>query len=231
MEEDGSLATPERVLARQLKYWRDERKLSAQALANRLAELGAPGLNRRVIAKIENSERGVSLDEWLQLAHALAVPPPLLFLDLRSGSEVRITDSVVLHPWLAWEWIQGEHPPVMTDRTVARVEEFARAKHAIFLYRHEVKAASAVQDATHDLRRAEFVGDSASMQEARARYAAALTELARCFDDMVENGIQPPGVISRWLDDMRGMGLLRHPDRVTVFEPGASADGESDDAG
>lgn len=219
---------PSEVLARQVRYWRDERrKLSAQGLANRLAEIGAPTLNRRSISKIENGERGVTLDEWLQLAHALAVPPLLLFLDLRQGADVRIADQVIVHPWLAWTWVVGEAPPVMTDRTVTRVEEFANAKHAVELYRHEARAANAVHHAQSSVRSAEFAGDQAALQAARGQYADALRELARCLDDMVENGgMEPPGLPREWVETMRSLKLLRYPDRVQIFEPR-----DGDDAG
>lgn len=216
---------PSEVLARQVRYWREkQRKLSAQGLADRLANLGAPHLNRRVISKIENGDRGVTVDEWLQLAHALAVPPPLLFLDLKSGADVRIADGVVIHPWLAWQWVVGEEPPVMSDRTVTRVEEFSRAKHAIELYRFEAAAAGAVLNATSELRRAEFVGDAERAQAARAQYAEALTELARCFNDMIRNDVKPPAVSQAWADDLRALGQLEYPDRLEIFDPGEFPD-------
>lgn len=210
---------PGEILARQLRYWRQERrKLSAQGLADRLTGLGAPTLNRRVISKIETGERGVTLDEWLQLAHALAVPPPLLFLDLASGQPVRIADGAVIHPWLAWRWVTGEEPPIVTSRAVSRAAEFAEAKHAVYLYRFEGKASDAVHGAEREVSAAEFAGDGGALTAARTRYAEALKELARCLDDMVINGIQPPAMPRDWVENMRALKLLEHPERVEIFE-------------
>jgi transcriptional regulator with XRE-family HTH domain len=216
---------PSQTLARHLRYWRKERDLSAQALANRLAEMGAPTLNRRVISKIENGDRGVTLDEWLQLAHALAVPPPLLFLDLKSGSDVMIAGGVIVHPWLAWEWVVGEQAPVMTDHTITRVEEFSQAKQALMLYRREVKAANAVINAESDIAAAEYAKDREALRAARAQHAEALRGLARCLDDMVENDMEPPAQPRARVDTMRSLKALKYPDRVQVHELRGSNDG------
>jgi transcriptional regulator with XRE-family HTH domain len=224
---------PSEILARQVRYWRERRKLSAQALANRLAELGASALNRRVVSKIENGDRGVTVDEWLQLAHALAVPPPMLFLDLRQGSDVKIADEVVIHPHLAWQWVVGEIPPVVSSpwrppsgrRVVTRVEEFSQANHAIELYRFETKAVAAVRDTERLIRRAEYTDDQDALRAARSRHAEALHELARCLDDMVQNDIEPPALPGEWVEKMRSLKALKYPDRVRIFaEPDTDDD-------
>lgn len=229
------VSPPSEVLPRQLKRWRDERKLSTQALADRLSELGS-ALNRRVISKIESGERGVSLDEWLQLAHALAVPPPLLLVDLKSGQDVAVAPGVVLHPWLVWEWVTGEEPPLVRasggGAFVSRVEEFGRAKTAIFLYRREANAANAVQNARSAMRAAEFAGDEAADKAARSQYADALKALAQVLDEMVENGVEPPGKPREWIETIRSLELSRYPDRLAVHERGreVAEDGGPDQA-
>lgn len=219
---------PSTVLAGQVRRWREERNLSAQALANRLAEIGSV-LDRRAVSKIENGNRGVSLDEWLQLAHALAVPPPLLFVDLQSGADVAVAPGVSLHPWLVWGWVTGEHPPLVRSPEggglVTRVEEFSRAQESVYAYRREEAAADAVQAARRDVRTAEFAGDPAAVADARTRYADALRGLAGVFDEMVERGMTPPGKPAEWIDDIRDLNLSRFPDRLVKFTPDG-ADGE-----
>ena len=230
------VSQPSEVLAREIRRWRAERKLSAQDLANRLAELGSD-LNRRVISKIEKGERGVSIDEWLQLAHALAVPPPLLLLDLESGADVAVAPRATLHPWIVWEWITGAHPPPVSapegGAYVSRVEEFSRAKTAIYLYRHERAAAESVSRAATEIRAAEYTGDEARVQAARSTYVDALGELAKALDSMVENGMTPPGKPAEWIETIRTLGLSQYPDRlVTVEGRGEVSDGGgSDQAG
>lgn len=214
--------TPTEALQRQVRTWRDRRKLSAQALADRVAELGG-SLSRVAISKIENGDRGVSLDEWLQLAHALAVPPPLLFLDLERGEHVQIAPSVVLHPWLAWEWVIGEEPPVMTDRSVTRVQEFTQSRRAIQLYRRERTAAEAVHRAQSAVWGAEYAGDEPAIRASRTQHVDALRELAACLDEMVENDIHPPAKPREWVDTMRSLKLLRY--QVPVMKESDRGDG------
>lgn len=212
---------PSEVLARQVRRWRDERKLSAQALANRLAEMGSD-LTRRAISKIENGDRGVSVDEWLQLAHALAVPPPLLVLDLESGADVAIAPRVALHPWIVWEWIVGEVaspvPAPGGGAFVSRVEEFGRARTAIYLYRREKAAASAVHSAQTRIGEAEFTGDEEQQRSARAAYVEALRELARALDAMVEHGMTPPDKPRDWIETIRELGLSQYPDSLVMVD-------------
>lgn len=209
------------MLAEQVKVWRDQRKLSAQGLADRIKELGG-SLSRVAISKIENGDRGVSLDEWLQLAHALAVPPPLLFVDLVSGADVAVAPGVVLHPWLVWEWATGNEPPLVRapqgGAYVSRVEEFTRAQEAVHLYRNEAAAGRAINKAQSDIRMAEFAGDDRTMTGARAGYVEALRQLAEVLDQMIERGMTPPGKPREWVERIREMKLSRYPDRLVIFE-------------
>lgn len=217
---------PSEVLAGQVKVWRDERNLSAQALADRIKEMGGT-LSRVAISKIENGDRGVSLDEWLTLAHALAVPPPLLFVDLQSGADVAVTSRVVLHPWLVWEWATGAEPPLVPapegGAYVSRVEEFGRAKRAIELYQRENRAASAIHRADSGVRAAEYAGDQGQVRTARTAWVDALRELAKVLDDMIEHGMDPPGKPREWIDAIRELKFSRYPDRLNVV---MDSDGE-----
>ncbi|MEV5691129.1 helix-turn-helix domain-containing protein [Micromonospora globbae] len=220
----GDAKRPSEVLAEQVREWRRRRdNMSAQGLANRIAEMGGT-LSRVAISKIENGDRGVSVDEWLQLAHALAVPPPLLFLDLESGTDVEVAPGVVLHPWLVWEWATGQHPPLVPAAEggayVTRVEEFARAQTAINLYRSEARAATAINNAESAIRGAEYVDDADQLRAARTAHVDALRELARVLDLMIEHGMTPPGKPARWVEAIRSLGLSKHPDRLVVHEVG-----------
>src|SRR5690606_15849216 len=190
---EGQASKPSEHLARQLGRWREERKLSAQQLADRIAGLGGT-LSRAAISQIENGDRGVSVDEWPQLA--LAVPPPLLFLDLQSGEDVAIAPRVALHPWLVWEWVTGEVaspvPAPEGGAYMSRVAEFGRAMTAIYLYRREGAAARAAHSAQTRIGEAEYAGDEEQVRAARAAYVESLRELARALDAMVEHGVTPP---------------------------------------
>lgn len=212
--------SPGEHLGMQVKFWRNQRKLTAQALADRLTLIGAPTLTRVAISKIEVGARGVSLDEWLQLAHALAVPPPLLFLDLEQGTPVRIAAQVAIDPWLAWNWVVGEQAPPMTDRTVAWAEDWFQSQTAVRLYRQRQTWAGQVDNAKSRIRQAEFTGDEEHLKAARAEYAAALAGLAPVLDEMVEVGMRPPAEPESWIEDIRRLGLSKYPDSLRVFVDG-----------
>ena len=214
-------STPGQVLGRQIRHWRKERNLSAQELANRLAEIGS-SLDRRAIFKIETESRGVNVDEWLQLAHALAVPPPLLFLDLESGEDIAVAPEVVLHPWIVWGWIAGEHAsPVSSPRggaLASRVEEFSRATTAVRLYRSEEETNNAVANAKSAIKLAEYTEDEEGLKAARAQKGEALRELAHVLDAMIENGMAPPAKTPDTIETIRSLGLSRHPDSLRIFQ-------------
>lgn len=80
--------------------------LSARELAERAAAIGASALTRRAISKIECGARGVSVEEWLQLAHVLGIPPVDLLLD-PDGRGVEVAPGAVLHPQLVRQWFGG----------------------------------------------------------------------------------------------------------------------------
>lgn len=214
--------SPSIALGRQVKRWRERRGLSAQALAGRALELGATALTRAAISKIEVGKRGVSVDEWLQLAYALAVPPPLLLLDLESGNDVEITPRVVIHPWLAWEFIVGDEPPIATDRTVIRPAEHSDSLTVIRLYRRQREAVDRVHRAESAISAAEYAKDAAALSAARTQHADALRELAGVLGDMVDGNVQPPGMPPEWIKRMKRLKVL--PDKVLAFEA-ESADG------
>jgi transcriptional regulator with XRE-family HTH domain len=220
---------PSEVLAKQVLVWRKRRNLSVQALADRISDLGGT-LSRVAISRIENGNRSVSLDEWLLLAHVLAVPPVLLFVDLEGGGDVAIAPAVTLHPWLVWQWATGQEPPIVRrpgeGSLVTRVEEFGQALTARRLYREEESAANAVQDARALMRRAEFVGEPDAQAAARSAFIEALAMLAKLFDEMIENGITPPGKSPLWIERIRESGLSKYPERLTVYVAPGDDDGE-----
>ncbi|MFI7044755.1 helix-turn-helix transcriptional regulator [Streptosporangium sandarakinum] len=209
---------PSEVLARQVRAWRERRKLSAQDLANRIAEDDGT-LDRLAISKIENGKRGISLDEWLQLAYALAVPPPLLFLDLAGGGNVAIVPGAEVHPWLAWEWATGEEPPVTSSRRVKRVEEFNDAAAYVRVYREERVASEGVHKAQRAIWSAEYTESPEQLQAAKAQHVEALRGLAKVLNEMVERGMNPPGKPREWVELMRNLDMLKYPEAVEIFEP------------
>jgi transcriptional regulator with XRE-family HTH domain len=212
------VATPTEALARQVTTWRRRRKLSAQALADRIAEDGG-NLTRAAISRIENGDRGVTLEEWLQLAYALAVPPPLLFLNLESGQPVAIVPGAEVHPWMAYQWATGAEAPVTSEHQLKRLDEWNDARTVIRLHRREVDSAAAVEKAEQAIAAAEYADDQEGLRVARQRHAEALRELAAILDEMVELNVTPPGMPPERLKLMQQLKLLRHPDAISAWEP------------
>jgi transcriptional regulator with XRE-family HTH domain len=96
------------VVAAQVRRYRLARKMSAQALADRCAELGME-IPRPVLANLENGRRPiVSVAELLILAAALDVAPVVLVAPLGHESNVEILPGRELDTWDAALWISGE---------------------------------------------------------------------------------------------------------------------------
>jgi len=86
------------------------RKLTAQALADRCADLGH-ALDRTVIAKLEKGIRqSVTVADILVLARALRVPPMLLLFPVGEPrvKTVEILPGDEANPWDALRWFAGE---------------------------------------------------------------------------------------------------------------------------
>lgn len=103
-------------MAERVKQIRQRRGLTAEALAARCAEIGAPEITRSVIANIETGRKGpdgrrrrdVTVDELFILAFALEVPPALLVIPLDGGDALQVTDSVLMGPLQAANWMAGD---------------------------------------------------------------------------------------------------------------------------
>ncbi|PSL02867.1 helix-turn-helix protein [Haloactinopolyspora alba] len=109
-------AEPSAVLVDQLPKIRARRELSAEGLAQRIAELGGK-LDRAAISKIENRSRGVSLDEALILAVALDVAPVHLFTPHIDEDRVWVAPTLRVPPYRMRQWVRGGNPlPGRPDR-------------------------------------------------------------------------------------------------------------------
>lgn len=86
------------------------RPITAQALADRCAELGHP-LDRSVIAKLEKGLRQtVTVADLLVLAAALEVPPIALVFAPAQEEETEMLPGHTVATWQGIEWFTGEAP-------------------------------------------------------------------------------------------------------------------------
>lgn len=96
------------VIAGEVRRHRLARKMSAQQLADRCAELGM-AIPRAVLANLENGRRPVvQVPELLVLAAALEVPPVVLMAPLGHEPIVEILPGRELYAREAVRWISGE---------------------------------------------------------------------------------------------------------------------------
>ncbi|MFJ3093606.1 helix-turn-helix domain-containing protein [Streptomyces hydrogenans] len=112
MEQDPNWNT---VIARRVgervAYFRKrvgEKGITAQALADRCAELGHP-LDRTVIAKLEKGLRqSVTVADLVVLANALGVSPTALVVPIDQDTTVRILPNHDVPAYDAMTWFTGE---------------------------------------------------------------------------------------------------------------------------
>lgn len=96
------------TIAREIKYWRVKRGLSAQQLCDRLEnDYGLP-FKRSVLANLENGRRpSLSVAELLLIAQALDVPPMQLLFSVGRQREVSVGPGKTVPIWLAMDWFRG----------------------------------------------------------------------------------------------------------------------------
>jgi hypothetical protein len=97
-----------RMVAREIRRYRDERKMSAQQLADRTAELGME-VPRSVIANLESGRREtVTVPEVLVLAAALQVAPMELLCPVGFDEQIEMLPGRMMDPLTASRWVDGE---------------------------------------------------------------------------------------------------------------------------
>lgn len=125
--------TPGGLLAGALRYWRDRKRLTAQEVADRVATIGGK-LTRQAISKIENGDRGVSIDEIVLLGRALGIAPILLVFPVGHENAVEVLPGHVVDAVDAALWFTGEMPFPGPD-IVTEDEEYEQGAIAIRLFR------------------------------------------------------------------------------------------------
>ena len=110
-------------VAEQVRMYRKVRRMSAQKLADRCAELGYP-IPRSVLANIENGRRdSISTAELRVIAAALEVAPALLEIPLGHVPTVEVLPDVDVDSWQAWQWFTGSNglPGTPLDDAAIRI--------------------------------------------------------------------------------------------------------------
>lgn len=197
---------PSDVVAARVKELRRRRGWSAQELANRCVELGAPKVTAATIANIETGRmkddrrtRMLTVDELLVFALALDVPPLLLLMP--EGGALDVTpDKAMRDPMAVATWVSGIKAPgvpkVFYENQAARI----RAFYAV----HDAIAAAKAADFTATRARGTETEKVTSEQR-----DVALERLALRLEPVLREGVIPGNLPLPWINEMVGRGWLQ----------------------
>ena len=111
-----------RVVAGEVRRWRETRGLSAQRLADKCEVLGLP-VRRSTISNLESGRRdSVTLAELLIFARALDVAPAALIAPVGWLDTVEVLPGRFLAPYDAVRWLDGEADLQDIDGKLTAVE-------------------------------------------------------------------------------------------------------------
>lgn len=205
------------VLAERVKTYRTEQKLRQEDLAGRTRALGHP-VSRLAIVKIESGgtrASNVSLQDWLALAAALDVPPPLLFLPLGDDDTVEVLPGLEEHPQLVLDWFTGDYAPRKFDE-----DRWFRNTQPLRLF----EGLRERQDAVHNAQAAlsaewqQRIDRTApdAREQAKAAVAAVLA-----FDGPDEDFARVDRAVSEvagWVEAMRAAGVRSVPELPKAWQ-------------
>lgn len=107
MAQGDRQAGPTRSVAQLVKKLRDNRGLSASALAQAMTDLGIRW-DRSIVANLETGRRGsVSIEELLGLAYCLDIAPVHLLAGLDDAAQFPVTPTLSVPAADARQWIRG----------------------------------------------------------------------------------------------------------------------------
>jgi transcriptional regulator with XRE-family HTH domain len=145
---------PSEVFATRLRDTRKARELSQTELAQRMTERGRP-MSKAALLRIENGERGLSLDEALAFAAVLFVAPAHL-LSPRDEETVWLTDNMAVDGEGLRAWLLHGY------EFIATTSDYHRAERAKALEKIVVAHAQALVDA---IRGEDTAGEVAALKQ------------------------------------------------------------------
>jgi transcriptional regulator with XRE-family HTH domain len=191
------------VIADQVRYYRNERRLSAQDLADRCEELGL-AIPRPVLSNLETHRRNsVTVAELIVLAAALEVPPILLIAPVGRQPTMEILPGQPIGVWDAVLWFIGQAELAAGSGgkplTVRRADEDSTVelfRYHRFLEDRAPRDAWALQDALYQAEHAETAeGADAARRVAemiRANVETNVEDLRSVRARMRKRGLAPP---------------------------------------
>jgi len=169
--------------------------------------------DRSTVANLEHGRRGaVSIEEVLGLAYVFGVPPILMFLPLGIEDRVSITPSLSIHPHFAVKWVRGDEASMVPapdgEGFLAKdLAAWKRAASAIWSYDALEQAQARCNRTRAAMVSAEFIGNAARLERARAEHRDALSGFVDALGVLVDDGLHPPAFGREWVDEVKAAGL------------------------
>ena len=216
MDELGPL-TVEQVLARAIRYHREERlHWSGQRLADEVTKLGG-SLYRHAISKIEVGKRGVTIDELMYLARAMKMSPSLLLFP-----ELTVTESIpdqvevggkVMQMTAAAKWFAAEDSFEATEEKEWVLPTWLRRRNDAAIVAHINAAADRL-----------FTSEDPNPEQLQKRYEETLFRVREVRAEIVRHGFKPPPPPKglEYVDNVRHVALSPdEAERILRENPGA----------
>jgi len=194
--ERGAVTEPDwstrvaQIVGREIRRYRDERRMSAQQLSDTCAELGV-SIERSVISNLENKRRAViSVPELLVLARALGVPPLLLAFPVGRVDQTEVLPNLPTQTWAATTWFTGEAPfPFPFAQGEADFDEGAAPLILFRKHAWTVEQLSIAERAGRIARHESLVREVAGKDDERKSWmttADAHSQTARHFEERIQ---------------------------------------------
>lgn len=115
--------SPGALVAKNLAELRKDRRVTNRELAERMRQIGYPLLASGV-AKIENRQRRVTVDDLIALAAALEVNPNRILLPIDGNEiDVRIGDNLNAKVAQLWPWVLGQQVLTAAKKALGKEDE------------------------------------------------------------------------------------------------------------
>lgn len=229
------------LIGQRVKEIRDKRGWTAEQLAARCAEIGAPELTRSVLANIESGRRDwesgrrrrdVTVDEMLTLAYALEVQPPLLFTPLSGADLLQVTPATELDVIDALAWIDGGEAGIRmlagstvesdADEDRERLRRIRASSRPLNMLRAFWLQMYLLMFETGDIptrsdRRRDALEDLAIENPGAVN---PLRTIANLIDNLVTQGLEPPPIPAPIAESLRKLKLLQvaDPDELLTLD-------------
>lgn len=124
-------AVADRVAAN-IRKFRTQRGYSTYDLADRLGKIGW-SMAQSAVAKIENMQRAVTVDDLVAFALVLDVSPNALLFEGEFSANTKaipiLTPATKATPVATWQWATGEQPLVAGPGTISAMFRIENAPH------------------------------------------------------------------------------------------------------